>query len=94
MGPNTEGVQQSRFANPRQFGIDLCRAVGLDPKLVRSLTIDIEPGHVPMLRAEQYLSPEVGQRVVAVMKRYEIHPVGQENDVTAVGDQAKTYEVG
>ena len=54
----------------QSLGDDLCEALGLDGRLVTSITIRIQPNSLPLVRVTQAIYDEQAQALVSVVKRY------------------------
>lgn len=55
-----EGIRER---NHREFAVALCEALGLDPRLVRNLTLSVGVGKVPSIVVEQYVRDGSGELI-------------------------------
>lgn len=64
--------------NGNGFNVELCKALGLEPNTVASLTVKLQYGEYAVVTAEMFISDEAA----AVIKRYRLNPelVEEAND--------------
>jgi len=75
-----EGVAMT--ATAKDIGVPLLLALGVDPKNVRSFTLRVDAGKLPIITIEQWIAsdPEFAALVGPVFRGYELRPKGLGDD--------------
>lgn len=62
--------------NKRAFGIAVCEALGLNPKEVKSINIDIQPNQFGSVKVEMRITDEEKtSELCEVLKKYHLVPM-------------------
>jgi len=61
----------------QQFGLDMCKALGIDPIATRTkgLTLSMNAGELPVVTVTRYVLDEFPAAITEAVDRYELHPV-------------------
>jgi hypothetical protein len=69
-GDVSEELKQARFANPARINIEMCKALGLDPSEVTSITINMAGSKACDIEVHMFLDTEMAKKVIGVVKNY------------------------
>lgn len=59
------------------LNVAIARALGLPTERLQSLTLELDPGHAPMVRATYVVDDrDVTERLRKVLQFYELRPIG------------------
>lgn len=70
----------------------LCEALGLDPRVTRSVSFSMRVGEVVTVTHERYVSPAEARRLGAFFARFNLVPEEGTQDVTTVADTSRRLE--
>jgi hypothetical protein len=62
---------------PREFGIAVCEALGIDPCKTASITIRIVGQDLPVVEIEQCVFEGEGVAFAKILRRHKLTPIGQ-----------------
>jgi hypothetical protein len=52
------------------FNVRICQALGLDPTIVKSVSIELRAQDVPLVFVVQYVVDDQGNKIAEELKRY------------------------
>lgn len=61
----------SNVASGRDLGKEICEAIGIEPNLVRSISITASVDEVAIVTIERLVSAEAAQSLVELFKKYQ-----------------------
>lgn len=66
------------FATGRDFGGELCKALGLEPDKVKRIQVDVEAGEVAIVRVWEFVPDKEAKCLVETCTKYELCPLKDE----------------
>jgi hypothetical protein len=76
----------------QRIGPRVCRALGLDPKRVRKLTIVCEARDLVRVSVEMAATVEGLDAISTILAEYKLVPIDDIVDVTSIGDKFVRHE--
>lgn len=63
-----------KYATGRDFGGELCKALGIDMGRVSHMKVEVDAGGIAEVEVTYFMLEEQGEEMVDVMKRYALVP--------------------